>query len=59
MTKFSDLNLSPAILNAVNRMGFEEATPIQAKTIPLSMQGKDLIGQAKQEQEKQLRLVSL
>lgn len=27
-------------------MGFEEATPIQAKTIPLSMQGKDLIGQA-------------
>jgi len=27
-------------------MGFEEATPIQAKTIPLSMEGKDLIGQA-------------
>lgn len=27
-------------------MGFEEATPIQAKTIPLSKQGKDLIGQA-------------
>lgn len=46
MTMFSDLNLSPAILKAVNRMGFEEATPIQAKTIPLSMQGKDLIGQA-------------
>ncbi|GIN22171.1 MAG TPA: ATP-dependent helicase [Bacillus bacterium] len=46
MTKFSDLNLSPSILKAVNRMGFEEATPIQAKTIPLSMQGKDLIGQA-------------
>ncbi|HEY4553896.1 MAG TPA: DEAD/DEAH box helicase [Bacillaceae bacterium] len=46
MTKFSDLNLSPAILKAVNRMGFEEATPIQSKTIPLSMEGKDLIGQA-------------
>ncbi|VEF49469.1 DEAD/DEAH box helicase domain-containing protein [Bacillus freudenreichii] len=46
MTKFSDLNLSPSILKAVNRMGFEEATPIQAKTIPLSMEGKDLIGQA-------------
>ena len=27
-------------------MGFEEATPIQAKTIPLSLQGLDLIGQA-------------
>lgn len=46
MTKFSDLNLSPSILKSVNRMGFEEATPIQAKTIPLSMEGKDLIGQA-------------
>ncbi|KRG16206.1 degradosome RNA helicase CshA [Lederbergia galactosidilytica] len=46
MTKFADLNISPALLKAVNRMGFEEATPIQAKTIPLSMQGKDLIGQA-------------
>lgn len=46
MTKFAELNLSPAILKAINRMGFEEATPIQAKTIPLSMQGKDVIGQA-------------
>jgi len=46
LTKFSDLNISPAILKAVNRMGFEEATPIQSKTIPLSMEGKDLIGQA-------------
>ena len=46
MTKFSDLNISPAILSSVNRMGFEEATPIQAKTIPLSLQGLDLIGQA-------------
>lgn len=27
-------------------MGFEEATPIQEQTIPLAMQGKDVIGQA-------------
>jgi ATP-dependent RNA helicase DeaD len=27
-------------------MGFEEATPIQAETIPLSLENKDLIGQA-------------
>ncbi|WP_046721617.1 DEAD/DEAH box helicase [Heyndrickxia coagulans] len=46
MTKFSELNLSPAILKAVKRMGFEEASPIQAATIPLTMQGKDIIGQA-------------
>ncbi|KYC83945.1 DEAD/DEAH box helicase [Heyndrickxia sporothermodurans] len=46
MTNFSELNLSPAILKSLKRMGFEEASPIQAKTIPLSTQGKDIIGQA-------------
>ncbi|MEZ7790483.1 DEAD/DEAH box helicase [Bacillus sp. PK3-056] len=33
-------------MKALKRMGFEEATPIQAETIPLSLQNKDLIGQA-------------
>ena len=33
-------------MKAVEKMGFEEATPIQAKTIPLALQGRDLIGQA-------------
>lgn len=46
LTNFSELNLSPAILKSLKRMGFEEASPIQAKTIPLSTQGKDIIGQA-------------
>lgn len=46
MTKFQELGISPATLKAVLRMGFEEATPIQSETIPLSMQNKDLIGQA-------------
>ncbi len=46
MTKFSDLNLSPSTLKAIKRMGFEEATPIQAGTIPVSLEGKDVIGQA-------------
>lgn len=46
MTKFAELNISPAILRAVNRMGFEEATPIQARAIPLGLEGKDIIGQA-------------
>ncbi len=46
MTKFQELGLSQATLKAVLRMGFEEATPIQAETIPLSLQNKDLIGQA-------------
>ena len=46
LTKFEDLGLSQATLEAVLKMGFEEATPIQAETIPLGLEGKDLIGQA-------------
>ncbi len=33
-------------MKAIRRMGFEETTPIQAETIPLSLQNKDVIGQA-------------
>ncbi|MFD1670567.1 DEAD/DEAH box helicase [Agrilactobacillus yilanensis] len=44
--KFEALNLDPALLEAVQSAGFEEATPIQAGTIPLVMAGKDVIGQA-------------
>ena len=33
-------------MKALNAMGFEEATPIQAETIPLGLAGKDVIGQA-------------
>jgi ATP-dependent RNA helicase DeaD len=46
LTKFSDLNLSASTLKSVKRMGFEEATPIQASTIPAGLEGKDIIGQA-------------
>nr|WP_239588292.1 DEAD/DEAH box helicase [Gracilibacillus alcaliphilus] len=33
-------------MKALERMGFEEATPIQSQTIPLGLAGKDVIGQA-------------
>lgn len=46
LTKFSEFGLDEKIVKSVNRMGFEEATPIQEKTIPLGVAGKDLIGQA-------------
>lgn len=46
MTTFKELNVSEPILKSLEKMGFEEATPIQAETIPLAMQGKDVIGQA-------------
>ncbi|MBN7771941.1 DEAD/DEAH box helicase [Clostridium aminobutyricum] len=43
---FKELNLSDAIIKALDFMGFEEATPIQSKAIPLVMSGLDVIGQA-------------
>jgi ATP-dependent RNA helicase DeaD len=46
LTKFEDLGLSKATLEAVLKMGFEEATPIQSETIPMGLANKDLIGQA-------------
>lgn len=44
--RFEDLGLRPEIMRAVDRMGFEEASPIQAKAIPVMMDGVDMIGQA-------------
>ncbi len=44
--KFEDMPISPATLRAVQEMGFEEATPIQSETIPLILNGKDVIGQS-------------
>jgi ATP-dependent RNA helicase DeaD len=46
VTGFADLNLSKEVLQAVESMGFEEPTPIQAKTIPILLKGRDVIGQA-------------
>ncbi|SET79730.1 ATP-dependent RNA helicase DeaD [Oceanobacillus limi] len=46
MTTFSELEISNPIMKSLEKMGFEEATPIQAETIPLAMQGNDVIGQA-------------
>ncbi|MFB4164393.1 DEAD/DEAH box helicase [Alteribacillus sp. JSM 102045] len=46
MTLFTDLKMDEQILQAVNNMGFEEATPIQAEVIPKVKEGRDIIGQA-------------
>jgi ATP-dependent RNA helicase DeaD len=45
-TRFEELGLCPEILKAVKHMGFEEASPIQAKAIPVMRSGQDMIGQA-------------
>lgn len=43
---FKDLNLSKEVQKAITEMGFEEATPIQAQSIPHILKGRDVIGQA-------------
>ena len=39
--KFEELDIRPEIFRAVQDMGFEEATPIQAQAIPVVMTGVD------------------
>lgn len=44
---FNDLGLSAKVLDAINKKGFEEPTPIQAMTIPLMLRNDtNIIGQA-------------
>ncbi len=44
MTKFSDLNLNPKVLKAIDEAGYETPTPIQAGAIPPALEGKDVLG---------------
>jgi len=44
MTKFTDLNLNPKVLKAIEEAGYESPTPIQAGAIPPALQGRDVLG---------------
>ncbi len=41
--KFTQADLSKEILKAVDKMGFSDMTPVQAQTLPLMMEGRDII----------------
>lgn len=43
---FGELLLDKKIVTALTKMGFEEPSPIQKETIPLVLEGNDVIGQA-------------
>ncbi len=45
-TRFSNLELSDSIIKSLKQAGYTECTPIQDKTLPLSLRGKDIAGQA-------------
>ncbi|MFO0541106.1 MAG: DEAD/DEAH box helicase [Phenylobacterium sp.] len=44
MTEFSELGLSPEILQAISDTGYTTATPIQAEAIPVALTGRDVLG---------------
>ena len=44
--RFDEMNLQAPILRAIQDMGFEEMTPIQAQAIPVVLEGRDIVGQA-------------
>jgi len=43
---FSELGLSPEVLKAIEKLGFEQASPIQADAIPVLREGRDVVGQS-------------
>ncbi len=45
-TEFQAFALHPALMQAVDELGYESPTPIQARAIPALMSGRDVLGQA-------------
>ena len=45
-TEFSNLNLHPQLMQAINELGYTTPTPVQTAIIPLMLTGRDVIGQA-------------
>ena len=46
ITSFDQLDLNEFLLKALNDVGYEKPSPIQAETIPLLLEGRDVLGQA-------------
>lgn len=44
---FEEMYLDTRIMRAIAEMGFEQPSPIQAQSIPIAVEGKDMIGQAR------------
>ncbi|NJK91172.1 MAG: DEAD/DEAH box helicase [Blastochloris sp.] len=43
---FADLGISPELLQAVGKLGYEQPSPIQADAIPMILSGENMIGQS-------------
>ena len=44
--KFTELDLKPTLLRALERMKYQELTPIQEQTLPYILAGQDLLATA-------------
>lgn len=44
---FADLGLSDELLTAIDGLGFEHPTHVQARLIPVAIEGRDILGQSK------------
>lgn len=43
-TTFEDLGLRPELLESIRELGFESPSPVQARTIPVALAGRDIVG---------------
>jgi ATP-dependent RNA helicase DeaD len=47
MTGFDQMNLNPVVFSALKDLGYDTPTPIQSRTIPCLIEGKDVVAQAR------------
>ncbi len=47
MTGFDQMNLNPIVVSALTDLGYDTPTPIQTRTIPSLIEGKDVVAQAR------------
>lgn len=53
---FKSFNLSSSSLQAIQKMGYKIPTPIQRKSIPLILEGKDIVAMARTGSGKTVRI---
>jgi len=47
LTSFTEMNLVPRLVEALRRLAIAEPTPIQAAALPVLLEGRDVVGQAR------------
>ncbi len=45
-SRFHDFNLPVILMHAISDLGFQYCSPIQARTLPYTLRGHDIVGKA-------------